>query len=54
MPISDEPWDIVSVNFVGELPNAHSYDVIMNVVDFGGKQAHFMPTHTVIFVERSA
>ena len=51
MPIPDMPWDVVSVDFISKLPDAHSYDVIMNVVDFATKQAHFMATHTVVSAE---
>ena len=54
MPIPDMPWDVVSVDFISELPDAHSYDTIMNVVDFGTKQVHFMATHTVISAEGAA
>jgi hypothetical protein len=44
----EEQWDVVSVNFVIELPDSHGYDVIMNVVDSVSKQAHLIPTHTTI------
>ena len=54
MPIPDRPWDIVSVAFISELPNAHGYDTIMNVVDLGTKQVHFMATHTVVSAEGAA
>ena len=54
MPIPDTPWDVVNVDFISELPNAHGYDAIMNVVDFMTKQAHFMATHTVVSAEGAA
>jgi hypothetical protein len=47
----EERWDTITVDFVVELPDAHGYDVIMNVVDSVGKQAHFMPTHTTVNAE---
>jgi Integrase zinc binding domain len=41
-------WDTISVNFIVELPDAHGYDAVMNVVDSVSKRAHFMPTNTTI------
>jgi len=46
-----ERWDTITVNFIVELPNAHGYNMIMNIVDSVGKQAHFMPMHTMVNVE---
>ena len=54
MPIPDTPWDIVSINFISELPSAHGYDTIMNIVDFVTKQAHFVATHTVVSAKGAA
>ena len=54
MPIPDMSWDVVSVDFISELPDAHGYDAIMNVVDFTTKQAHFMATHTIVSAEGAA
>jgi hypothetical protein len=48
---SDNYTDKVSVDFVVELPNAHGYNAVMNVVDCIGKQAHFIPTNTMINAE---
>jgi hypothetical protein len=33
----EEWWDMITVNFVVKLPDAHGYDAIMNVVDSVGK-----------------
>ena len=44
----------MSINFVSELPNAHCYDAIINVIDFATKQAHFVATHTVVSAEGAA
>jgi hypothetical protein len=48
------PWDMISVDFIVELPESHSYDAIMNVVDSVTKHAHFIPTHTTIMAEGAA
>jgi transposase InsO family protein len=47
-------WEKVSVDFVVELPNAHGYDAVMNVVDCTTKRAHFIPTHTTVTAEGAA
>jgi hypothetical protein len=48
LPIPENRWDIISVDFIGELPDSHGHDAIMNVVDSVGKRAHFIPTNTTI------
>jgi hypothetical protein len=47
-------WENVSVDFITELPPAHGYDAIMNVVDFATKRGHFTPTHTTCSAEGAA
>lgn len=37
----------MSINFIGELLEAHGYDVFINVVNSVAKQAHFLPTTTI-------
>jgi hypothetical protein len=29
----EEQWQVISVNFIMELPESHGYDAIMNMVD---------------------
>jgi len=50
----EERWDTITIDFVVELPDAHGYDAIMNIVDSIGKRAHFMPMHTTVNVEGAA
>ena len=38
------PWEIVTVDFIGPLPESQGYNAIMVVVDRFTKGAHFIPT----------
>ena len=42
--IPDCCWQIISVDLITELPQSHSYDAIMVVVDHLSKHAHTIPT----------
>ena len=42
------------MDFIVELLDSHRYDMVMNVVDSVGKQAHFIPTNTTIMALRAA
>ena len=35
--IPEGRWDVISVDFIVELPDAHGYNAVMNVVDSVGK-----------------
>ena len=48
LPILDNPWDTVSVDFIVELLDSVGHDVVMVVVDSITKQTHFMPTFTTV------
>ena len=52
--IPGQCWDTISVDFIMELPEAHGYDAVMNVLDLVSKQAHFIPTTTTIMALRAA
>lgn len=54
LPIPQQRWEQISVDFIAELPEAHGYDAVMNVVDSVSKRAHFLPTHTTISAEGAA
>jgi hypothetical protein len=41
-------WQIVSVNFIMELPEANGYNAVMVAVDTLGKHVHFIEMHTTI------
>jgi transposase InsO family protein len=47
-------WEQISVDFIVELPDAHGFDAVMNVVDTLSKRAHFIPTHTTVTAEGAA
>ena len=42
------------MDFIVELPEAHGYNVVMNVVDLVSKRAHFILTTTTIMALRVA
>jgi len=52
--ILDSQWDILSVDFVVELPLSSGYDAVMTVVDSVSKWAHFILTHTMVTAEGAA
>ena len=43
MPIPSRPWDVISMDFIVDLPPSKGYNTLMVVVDFFSKQAHFIP-----------
>ena len=49
--ILNSQWDMLSVDFVVELPLSSRHDTVMTVVDSVSKRAHFIPTHTTVTVE---
>jgi hypothetical protein len=41
-------WDVISVDFIVELPKSHGYDAIMVMVYSVSKMSHFIETNTTI------
>jgi hypothetical protein len=54
LPIPEVRWDVVSVDFITELPDSHGFDAAMVVVDSVSKHSYFIPTHTTITALSSA
>jgi len=48
LPILEEHWDAISVDFISELPESGGYDSIMVAVDSAGKCSHFVETVTTV------
>jgi hypothetical protein len=50
----EAPWDVISVDFIVELPKSHGYDTIMNIIDSVTKHVDLIPIHTTINAEGAA
>jgi hypothetical protein len=50
----EAPWDMISIDFIVELPESHGYNAIMCIIDSLTKRTHFIPTHTTINAEGTA
>ena len=48
LPVPDAPWDMISVDFIVELPESEGKDAIMVVVDSITKHGHFVDTITTL------
>ena len=48
LPIPENRWDTISIDFIVKLPESSRYDAVMNVVDSVNKRAHFISTNTTV------
>ena len=48
MSIPSRPWDVISMDFIVDLPPSKGYNMLMVVVDFFSKQAHFIPAKSLL------
>jgi len=48
LPIPEEHWDVISVDFISEHPESGGYDSIMVAVGSAGKCSHFVETVTMV------
>ena len=48
LPIPEEHWNVISVDFISELPESGRYDSIMVAVNSAGKCSHFVKTVTTV------
>ncbi|GJP34181.1 hypothetical protein CLOM_g18636 [Closterium sp. NIES-68] len=55
LPVPEQPWQVVSLDFITELPTTTSgHDAILVVIDKLSKMGHFIPTHTTARTEETA
>ena len=48
LPIPNQPWDSISMDFIEQLPMSEGFTAILVVVDRLTKQSLFIPTHNTI------
>ncbi|GJP63604.1 hypothetical protein CLOP_g20677 [Closterium sp. NIES-67] len=55
LPVPEQPWHVVSLDFITGLPPTSSgHDAILVVIDKFSKMGHFIPTHTTARTEETA
>jgi len=54
LQIPDLRWDMLSIDFVVELPLSSGHNAVVTVVDSVSKQAHFILMHMMVTVEGAA
>jgi len=48
LPIPEQPWNSISMDFIKKLPLSSRFDTILVIVDWLTKQAIFIPAHNTI------
>jgi len=48
LPISERPWNFISINFIEKLLSSSRFDTILVIVGQLTKQAIFIPAHNII------
>ena len=54
LPIPSKPWQLISLNFITDLPNSKGFNVILIVVDQYTKMAHFLSCTKEVTSEETA
>ena len=48
LPIPEQPWNSISMDFIEKLPSSSRFDTILVIVDWLTKQVIFIPAHDTI------
>src|SRR6266481_9349102 len=54
LPIPEKPWNLISMDFIEQLPASSSYTSILVIVDHLSKQLLFIPTYNTIMSQQLA
>ena len=54
LSIPDARWDMLSIDFMVELPESSGHDTIVTVINSVFKRVHFVLTHTTVIAEGAA
>ena len=54
LPILEEQWNTLSIDFVVELPKSKKCNAVMSVVDLVSKRTYFILTYTMVTIEEAA
>src|SRR6266567_9166187 len=54
LPVPEDRWDTISVDFIVELPESRGYNAVMVVVDSVGKWSHFIEMVTTVTAASAA